>query len=157
MVPLTQCGRKPSVVGCPRNPAAGTAQTEVRQFILARTISLFWFAERRGEGFRFRRLRLPDRALTGDLVTCGWISILEAQPPVIIKASTLVALLGLSTVDDGLAVNELLAVFAFPIGAKTSLCPCVDPSCCASAAIDSFWFGIGPSLRGTLKVLETAI
>ena len=101
--------------------------------------------------FRFRRRRLPDRALTGDFVTCGWISILEALPPVIIEASALVASLGPSTVDDGLAVNELFAVFSFPIGAKTSLCPCVDSSCCASAAIDSFWFGIGTLPRWDLE------
>ena len=143
MVPLTQCGRKPSAVAVSKEPVAGLRQTEARQFILTRTISLFWFAGRRGEGFRFRRLRLPDRALTGDLDTCGWISILEARPPVIIEASTLVASLGSSTVDDGLAVNELFAVFSCPIGAETSLCACVDPSCRASAAIDSFWFGIG--------------
>src|SRR6476661_3968076 len=104
-------------------------------------MSLFWFVGRRGEGFRFRRFRLPDRALTGDFVTCGSISILEARPPVIIEASTLVASSGSSRVDDGLAV-KLFAVFSFPIGAKTSLCTCVDPSCCASAAIGSFWFGI---------------
>ena len=114
-------------------------------------MSLFWFAGRRGEGFRFRRLRLPDRALTGDFVTCGSISILEARTPVIIEASTLVASSGSSRVDDGLAVNELFAVFSFPIGAKTSLCPCVDPSCCALAAIDSFWFGIGTLPRLDLE------
>src|SRR5215813_598093 len=111
----------------------------------------FWFAGRRGEGFRFRRLRLPDRALTGDFVTCGWISISEAGPPVIIEASMLVASLGSSTVDDRLALHELFAVFSFPIGTKTSLCPCVDPSCCASAAIGSFWFGIATLHRWGLE------
>src|SRR6478736_4937575 len=138
--------QNPRQSGCPRNRRT---QTEARQFILARTISLFWFAGRRGEGFRFRRLRLPDSALTGDFVTCGWISILEALPPVIIEASTLVASLGRSTVDDGLAVNELIAVFSFPIGAKTSLCPCVDPSWCAAAAMS--WFGIRTLPRWDLE------
>jgi hypothetical protein len=136
---------------------AGTAQTEARQFILARTISLFWFAGRRGEGFRFRRLRLPDRALTGDFVTCGWISILEARPPVIIEASTLVASLGSSTVDDGPAVNELFAGSPSQSEPRRRFARGVDPSCCASAAIDSFWFGIATLPPWDLKVLVTAI
>ena len=70
------------------------SQTEARQFTRARTISPFLFAGRPGEvpcRLRFRRLRLPDRALTGAFATCGWISIVEARPPVIIEASTLVA------------------------------------------------------------------
>ena len=69
----------------------------------------------------------------------------------IIDASMLVASLGSLTVEDALAVNELFAVFSFPIGTKTSLCPCVDPSCCASGAIGSFCFGIGTLPRCNLE------
>ena len=71
----------------------------------------------------------------------------------IIDASRLVASCGSSIgpVDDALAVNELSAMFSFPIGTKTALGPWVDRSCWKGAhrdsgPIGSFRLGIGAHL-----------